>query len=441
MVDYLVKFYCTVGMMQNPKTCAVLQIAPYFAVSASIVLLVVNLILLDSSQEFSNYHYFIESKRKHLLGDGLSPHSNTENLHTITELSEETLTPAIKHNSLKIFVYNLPTRFNYDLMKESKSLLGKFDNYGSTCNTQITLHRFFLTSNHRVHNPTKADFFYVPVYGSCHRHHPHMDMSHKIYNEALVYIKTHYPYFNSSYGRDHIWVTSVTGGAKKSTTWKLETKNCILLFCGIESMRDIDYIPYKDMVIAPDLGCYNFTPYYELLPLSVAPRRKYLVHVAGSSYVFKTHANNTRTTYYFRHLFPPSKLKVSNLKSRALLHNMMSSVFCLCPANTHGWSRMYYLSILLGCIPVLFGNENEVAFTDIIDPSKFTVQVQDVDKLKASLMSISHGHVLSLQNELKKIWQMFYYGSNGFATEAIVKSLTRKKTTSHTHYYYNSKHP
>ena len=437
---------CCAGMIQSPKACGIFHIAPYFAVSLSLVLLLVNLILFDSTPNIQDYHYFIKNRRKHLLGKStLNPFVNVENgLHRITELSEKTLTSTIKLNSLKIFIYDLPTQFNYDLIRETKFYLSKFDNDGSTCNTQITLHEFLLTSNYRVYNPAKADFFYVPVYGSCH--YPHMDGSLKIYNEALIYIKTHYPYFNTSYGRDHVWVSGIMSGMKKSTTWHLETKNCLFLFCGIHSIRDVDYIPYKDMIIAPDFGSYNFTPFYEH-PSSIRPKRKYLVHIAGCTYgaphTTKTHANGTRVTSYFRHLFSPSKVKVSSFKSKSLLHDMMSSVFCLCPTGTHGWSRMYYLSILMGCIPVLFDTENEVAFQDIVDPSKFTVQVriQDIDYLKELLTSISSGHILSMQSELERIWQLFYYGSSGLAKEAIVKSLVRKKTTNHVHYRYNSIHP
>ena len=200
------------------------------------------------------------------------------------------------------------------------------------------------------------------------------------------------------------------------------------------------------MVIAPDLGCYNFTPFYEL-PLSALPKRKYLVHIADSTYgaphTTKTHTNDTRATSYFRHLFSPSKVKVSSFKSKTLLHDMMSSVFCLCPTGTHGWSRMYYLSILMGCVPVLFDTKNEVAFQDIIDPSKFTVQVriQDIDNLKELLTSISSGHIISMQSELERIWQLFHYRSSGLAKEVIVKSLVRKKTTNHIHYYHNSVYP
>jgi len=433
-------------MIQNPKACGVFHIAPYFAISLSVVLLLVNLILFDSSSSISNYHYFIKNRRKHMLGKFLNPLPDVkDDLNTITELSEKSLTSSIKLSSLKIYVYNLPARFNYDLLKETKLNLGKFDNFDTTCNTQVTLHKFLLTSNYRVHSPAKADFFYVPVYGSCHYHH--MDNSFKIYNEALVYIKTHYTYFNASYGRNHMWVLDVTNNVKKSTTsWHLETKNCMFLYCGIQSIKNIDYIPYKDMVIAPDLNCYNFTPFYEL-PLSTPPKRKYLVHIAVSSYgtphTTKTHPNNTRTTYYLRHLFSSTKVKVSSFKSKALLHDMMSSVFCLCPTGIHGWSRMYYLSILLGCIPVLFDTENEVAFQDIVDPSRFTVQIQfqDIDKLKELLMSISTKHILLMQRELQRIWQIFYYGSGGLAKEAILKFLVRKKSTSHIHYYYNSVHP
>ena len=428
-------------MIQSPRACGIFHIAPYFAVSLSVVLLLINLVIFDNSPHIQDYHYYLRNKRKHLVDKStLKPlHNVDNNLYGITELSEKTLTSTIKLNSLKIFIYDLPSQFNTDLVRDSKH---KYDNDGSTCNTQITLHKFLLTSSYRISNPSRADFFFVPVYGSCHS--PRMD---KTYHEALVYIKTHYPYFNASYGRDHVWVSGITSGMKKSSTWDFETKNCIFLFCGIQSITNVDYIPYKDTVIPPDLGYYNFTPLYELSS-TVLPKRKYLVHIAGSSYgappyVTKTHANGTRMTTYFRHLFSATKVKVSTFKSKTLLHDMMSSLFCLCPTASHGWSRMYYLSVLLGCIPVLFDTENEVAFQDIIDRSRFTVQVriQDIDNLKELLMSISSEHILSLQNELKRIWHLFHYGSSGLAKEAILKSLVRKKSTSHFHYYHNSIHP
>ena len=237
-------------MIQSPKACGIFHIAPYFAVSLSLVLLLVNLILFDSTPDIQNYHYFIKNRRKHQLGKStLNPFLNVDNglhritEHKITELSEKTMTSTIKLNSLKIFIYDLPAQFNYDLARDTRFYLSKFDTDGSTCNTQITLHRFLLTSNYRVYNPAKADFFYVPVYGSCH--YPHMDNSLKIYNEALIYIRTHYPYFNASYGRDHVWVSGIMSGVKKSTIWHLETKNCLFLFCGIHSIRDVDYTRTK----------------------------------------------------------------------------------------------------------------------------------------------------------------------------------------------------
>lgn len=432
-----------VGMIQSPKACGILYIAPYFAVALSLVLLLVNVLLFDSSSHIQDYHYFINNRRKHQVGKStVNPLPKAENnLHKITELSEKTLTSTIKLNSLKIFLYDLPSRFNYDLLRDTRHSFGKLDNDAATCNTQITLHSFLLTSNHRIYTPSKADFFYVPVYGSCH--YSRMDGSHKIYNEALVYIKTHYPYFNASYGRDHVWASSVTSGMKKSTSWHTETKNGIFLFCGIQSITDVDYVPYKDIVIAPDLGYHNFTPFYEL-PSSIPPKRKYLVHITGSTYSVphntKIHMNGTRMTPYFRHLFSSTKVKVSSFKSKTLLHDMMSSVFCLYLSGAHDWSRMYYFSILMGCIPVLFDAKSEVAFQDIVNPSKFTVKVriQDIDYLKELLMSISSAHILSMQNELERIWQLYYYGSSGLAKEAIFKSLVRRKSISHIHYYYNS---
>ena len=83
------------------------------------------------------------------------------------ELSEKTLT-SIKLNSLKVFIYNLLSQFNTDLVRDIKH--NKYDNDGSTCNMQITLHKFLLTSNYKISNPARADFFLYQYMDHVTRH-------------------------------------------------------------------------------------------------------------------------------------------------------------------------------------------------------------------------------------------------------------------------------
>jgi len=438
-------------MMQSPKVCGVFHVAPYCAISVSIFLFLLNMILFDINPKFSDYQYITAIKKKHSsTKPSLDPLSNIlgadEIQGTVSELSDKTMTSSLMFMTLKIYVYNLPSRFNTDLLKSRSGYSSKYDYDESGCKTEATIHNFLLTSNHRVHGAAKADFFYVPVYGWCyHQSNVHTDNNPlKLYQEALAYIKSHHPYFNMSYGRDHVWSISSNSLKKASHhLWQVETKNSIILYYGAQSIKSLEYVPHKDLVIPPDLNRYNFTPCHEL-SLKARPKRRYEVHMASSTYSFyppsKTHVNSSKKTYYFRQLLVSTKVKISSFKSKSVIHDMMSSTFCLCIPASHSWSELFYLSILSGCIPVLFGTDTEIAFHGIVDPSRFTVQIrhQDIDHLKEILLSISHQHVTSMQNEMERIWKLFYYGSNGVAQETIVKSLAKRKSNNHVHYHYYS---
>ncbi|XP_065914293.1 uncharacterized protein [Dysidea avara] len=438
-------------MMQSPKVCGVFYAAPYCAISLSIVLLLLNMILFDISPMFSDYQYISKIKKRYPSAKpSLDPLDNMVGVDqiqgTVSEFSDKTMISSLQLMSLKIYVYNLPARFNNDLLKSRPSYSSKYDYDETGCRTEAAIHNFLLTSNHRAHGPTKADFFYVPVYGLCyHQSNIHTDNNPlKLYQEALAYIKSHHPYFNMSYGRDHVW--SISSYALKKAShhlWQIETKNSIMLYYGVQSIKALEYVPHKDLVIPPNLSRYNFTPCYEL-SLQARPKHRYVVHMASSSFGLylpnRVHTNSSKKMYYFRQLLLSTKVKISSVKSKSVIHDMMSSIFCLCLPGSHSWSEMFYLSILSGCIPVLFGTDIEIAFQGIVDPSRFTVQVrlQDIDQLKEILLSISHEHVTSMQNEMERIWKLFYYGSSGMAKEVIIKSLVKRKCDKHVHYHYYS---
>lgn len=77
-----------------------------------------------------------------------------------------------------------------------------------------------LHSAHRTTDPEQADFFYVPVFDGCalalHHHNKRAYdrfPSGKRYargmvmqEEALQFIRTKYPYWNRTYGRDHLFL-------------------------------------------------------------------------------------------------------------------------------------------------------------------------------------------------------------------------------------------
>ncbi|GBF92598.1 hypothetical protein Rsub_05212 [Raphidocelis subcapitata] len=89
-------------------------------------------------------------------------------------------------------------------------------------------HEALLQSPHRTLDPDEADLFFVPVYASClieavvgHADAPWYPKSSPsrvqhgalLYAEALDWLRSAYPYWNRSQGRDHVWLFTHDEGA------------------------------------------------------------------------------------------------------------------------------------------------------------------------------------------------------------------------------------
>ncbi|KAK1632035.1 hypothetical protein QYE76_006350 [Lolium multiflorum] len=62
---------------------------------------------------------------------------------------------------LKVFIYDLPGKYNKKLLKKDPRCLNHmFD-------AEIFMHRFLLSSAVRTSNPEEADWFYTPMYPTC----------------------------------------------------------------------------------------------------------------------------------------------------------------------------------------------------------------------------------------------------------------------------------
>ena len=90
---------------------------------------------------------------------------------------------------------------------------------------EVLLHEWLLASPHRTHDPSEADWFYVPVYATCAIvtaifQTPHTRnaryrtaFASELYVAAYEHIRTTYPHWNASGGVDHIWTFGYDEGA------------------------------------------------------------------------------------------------------------------------------------------------------------------------------------------------------------------------------------
>jgi hypothetical protein len=158
---------------------------------------------------------------------------------------------------LKVYVYELPTKYNRKMVaKDSRCLSHMFA-------AEIFMHRFLLSSAIRTLNPEEADWFYTPVYTTCDLTpwgHPLPFKSPRIMRSAIQFISKRWPYWNRTEGADHFFVVPHDFGAcfhyqvscrdvddflyitNQSIEWKLLYKPIKL------KLQTRDYFPYSASV-------------------------------------------------------------------------------------------------------------------------------------------------------------------------------------------------
>lgn len=136
---------------------------------------------------------------------------------------------------MKIYVYDLPARFNSDWATAS-----------DRCAThlfaaEVAIHRALLSdSSVRTLDPEEADFFFVPVYVSCNfstaNGFPSLSHARSLISSAVDFISEKYPFWNRTRGSDHVFVASHDFGACfHAMVIKLNSSNKVLIFIFFNS--------------------------------------------------------------------------------------------------------------------------------------------------------------------------------------------------------------
>tara|TARA_A100001015_G_scaffold119590_1_gene132601 strand:- start:345 stop:1019 length:675 start_codon:yes stop_codon:yes gene_type:complete len=147
---------------------------------------------------------------------------------------------------------------------------------------------------------------------------------------------------------------------------------------------------------------------------------------------FSPHYSNGVRQYLLKRFKGDALMKIYEGPSKNYLQEVRDSLFCLCPRGFAPWSRRFFDSVALGCIPVVIADNIELPFEEFIDYRKFTVKVMESDivNLKEILMSIPQERILEMLAELRKNWIHFTYqqpySMKGDAYDMILRKLARK---------------
>lgn len=357
------------------------------------------------------------------------------NSEVVTEL-ERWRNPDYASRRLKVFYYDLPGKFNSDLVDESHRNPPKIrdpycdENFYSAENTVAN---FFKNSAIRTLNASKADLFYVPIYSTCYliTNLPNdVNKTGNFFEEAMDIVINEFPYWNRSDGRDHVMMFAQGFGARLSGNWRRYRHATFLVHNG--DYDEEHYDTHKDIVIPPDLSYY-------LIPVGISSPNKLLPKtnfVLFGGQVLNTSISDHRGSNYSggvrqyvqAELANADGYKVTGVRSETYTQDMMQSVFCLAPHGWHKWSPRPAYAVLLGCIPVVISEKQELFLEDLIDYTKISywVRPEEIASMDSKLRRLPAEELMEKERAMRKVWPLLWYGEKGLAREAIMYSLYRK---------------
>lgn len=409
-------------------------------------------------------------------------HSNfAESSHLdIIQTLEQWKNPQYAMSHLRVYVYDLPSRFNSDLVHTSHQSPSHIrdpycdENFYSS---EVHVHHFFLNSSVRTLDPNLANFFYVPIYTTCdliNKQPNDLQRTGRNFRDAMTIVINNYPYWNHTDGRDHVFLFSQGFSARLTGDWTYVKNSIFLVHNG--QFTAPEYTPHKDITIPPELRYYFKPIWREKDRRAIVPSEKqYLGQFGGqvvdgriSDHRGSNYSGGVRQFILTFFLGDPD-YRITGVRSHTYLSDMKNSKFCLAPegksdyffklsiitteydsvaylkncffftncdclafigSGWHPWSPRPYYAVHMGCVPVIISQVQELAFEEFLNWDSLAIWIRpsDIDNLDAILRSIPDSEVISRLQAMNRLWRVLWYeGNDGLAYEAILQSLYNRK--------------
>ncbi|KAG8387598.1 hypothetical protein BUALT_Bualt02G0037900 [Buddleja alternifolia] len=346
---------------------------------------------------------------------------------------------------LKVYVYNLPSKYNVDWLSNERCSSHLFA-------SEVAIHRALMNSETTTFDPWEADFFFVPVYVSCNfskvNGFPAIGHARSLMAAAVDHISSQLPFWNRSGGSDHVFVASHDFGscfhtmedaAMKDGVPQFLKNSIILQTFGVKHKHPCQEV--ENVVIPPYISPESVRNTMEKSPLTghrdifAFFRGKMEVHpknISGRFYSKRVRTKiwrrygNDRRFYLRRHRFTGYQSEI------------VRSTFCLCPLGWAPWSPRLVESVALGCVPVIIADGIRLPFSSAVPWAdiSLTVAENDVDHLGKILEHVAATNLTSIQ---RKLWDpevrkaLLFHNSmlEGDATWQILVALSGKLDRSH----------
>ncbi|XP_048533014.1 probable glucuronosyltransferase Os03g0107900 [Triticum urartu] len=308
---------------------------------------------------------------------------------------------------VRIYVYDLPSRFNRD-WAAADPRCGRH-----LFAAEVALHDALL-SGPAAARPEDADLFFVPVYVSCNfstaNGFPSLSHARGLLADAVALVRREMPYWNRSAGADHVFVASHDFGA---------------CFHPMEDVAIADGIPefLKRSILLQTFGVHGPHVCQEaehvVIPPHVPPevalelpepekaRRDIFAFFRGK---MEVHPKNISGRFYSKKVRTEllkqygrnSKFYLKRKRYDDYRSEMARSLFCLCPLGWAPWSPRLVESVLLGCVPVIIADDIRLPFPSVLRWQDISLQVaeKDVASLETVLDHVVETNLSVIQKNL-----------------------------------------
>ncbi|KAJ4752985.1 Exostosin family protein [Rhynchospora pubera] len=216
-------------------------------------------------------------------------------------------------------------------------------------------------------------------------------------------IKEKYPYWNRSAGADHLFVACHDWGAYLSgkDTKRELYENSIRVVCNANTSEG--FILNKDVTLAginlPDGKIAR--PERDIDP----NQRTLLAFFAGGAHGYIREA----VLNHWKGKDPEVVVYEYLPKGLNYYSFMKRSKFCLCPSGYEVGTPRITEAIFMGCVPVIIAVDYPLPFSDVLDWSKFSVQipVEKISEIKVILKGISERRYRMLKSRVLQVQRHF----------------------------------
>ncbi|KAF3554605.1 hypothetical protein F2Q69_00012256 [Brassica cretica] len=311
-------------------------------------------------------------------------------------------------NNLKIYVYDLPSKFNTDWLANDRCSNHLFA-------AEVALHKALLSleGDVRTKDPHEADFFFVPVYVSCNfstvNGFPAIGHARSLIKEAIDLVSAQYPFWNRT--------TSMPRSRERCDTTRLNVTKERTYISPVSLHKTQKNIPVTK---ERDIRVF-FWGKMEIHPRSISGRF-YSKRVRTE--IWRSYGSDRRF-YLQRQRFAGYQSEIAR------------SVFCLCPLGwTLGWapwSPRLVESVALGCVPVIIADGIRLPFPSAVrwPDISLTVAERDVGKLGEILEHVAETNLSVIQKNLedpsvKRALLFNVPPQEGDATWQVLEALSKK---------------